>query len=64
MAIDTNDLDPQKHCEPYCLLLSIAPYLVTMKPLPDHSANGAARATFFDEPATQLAPPRFAETFV
>jgi hypothetical protein len=63
-AIGTNDLDSQKNCEPNGLLLSIIPYLVAIKSLPDRSANGAARATFFEEPATQLAPPRFAETFV
>jgi hypothetical protein len=63
VAINTNDLNPQKHRGPDRLLLPIIPYLMTVKSLPRRPADGTARALLFDELPTQLVPPRFAEAF-
>lgn len=63
VAINTNDLDPQKRRGPNRLLLPIVPYLVTVQSLSESAANGTARAVLFDKISTQLIPSISAETF-
>ncbi len=61
MAINADNIHPQKRGSPNGLFLLIVPYLMAMKPF-SSAADRAACTVRFNQLSTKLAPSFFSET--